>query len=65
MSITKLAPWQSAGPATRFGANVGPNGGRRIITGMLTAGTDLSALLPDADQPHTPQPAATPFDDER
>ena len=63
MSITKLAPWQSTGPTL---ANLGPNGSRRIITGMLTAGADLSNLLPNR-QPNQllppPPPPARPFDD--
>jgi hypothetical protein len=73
MSITKLAPWQSAGPTRnpkqgdpKQGANVGPNGTRRIITGMLTTGTDLSNLLPNR-QPNQllppPPPPTRPFDD--
>jgi len=62
MSITKLAPWQSSGPTL---ANVGPYGGRRIITGMLTAGADLSDLLPNRqpNQLHTAPPPANVFDE--
>jgi len=62
MSITKLAPWQSAGPTL---ANIGPDGGRRVITGLLTAGADLSKLLPNRqpNQLHPPPPAVRPFDD--
>ena len=62
MSITKLAPWQSSGPAM---ANIGPDGGRRIITGMLTTGADLSNLLPNRqpNQLHSPPPPTRPFDD--